>query len=68
MDEYATYFVAGDAQADAVWVHNECYRGRPDGFNDTGELTDFGQVIIREPNKTEAAGSDSFSGSYRFVF
>ena len=34
--------------SDAVWVHNECYRGyRPDGYVDTPEVTAFGQRIIR---------------------
>ena len=48
VDEYSTYFVAGDQLSDAVWVHNECYRGyRPDGYVDTPEVTAFGQRIIR---------------------
>ena len=50
VDEYSTYFVAGDEQADAVWVHNDCYVGRPDGFDDSSRVTDYGQQIIVNPD------------------
>lgn len=48
--EYSTFFVAGTQRADAVWVHNTCYTGRPDGFTDTAVPTDFGQKIIVSPD------------------
>ena len=53
VDEYATYYMAGDVSSDAVWVHNTCYVGRPDGFVDTGRVTDYGQPIIRGPDGRE---------------
>ena len=43
VDEYATYFVAGDAGADAVWVHNSCADRIPDGYRWTRNHTDFDQ-------------------------
>jgi len=46
VDDYSTYFVAGDVKADAVWVHNTCYIGRPDGFRDIGKDPDTGQNRI----------------------
>lgn len=48
VDEYSTYFVAGDAEASPVWVHNRCFDERPPGFvNRSGEQTAFGQPIFR---------------------
>ena len=57
VDEYSTYFVAGDRLSEAVWVHNDCWDRRtgpdgpqPEGFRAvTGPegTTDYGQQIYR---------------------
>ena len=50
VDEYATYFVAGDAGADAVWVHNSCADRIPDGYRWTRNHTDFDQPTFSDGN------------------
>jgi len=57
VDEYSTYFVAGEQLSEAVWVHNDCWDRRtgpdgpqPEGFSRvTGpdRTTDFDQQIYR---------------------
>ncbi len=49
VDEYATYFVAGEPEADAVWVHNRCFGALPDTHVSTGELTAYNQPIYHDP-------------------
>ncbi len=53
VDEYATYFVAGDADAEAVLVHNVCFNTLPDRFKPTGEETKYGQAIYRDTDGNE---------------
>jgi len=51
VDEYSSYFVTDGGDVDAVWVHNDCYNGRPTGFTDTGRVTNFGQKIIEKDGR-----------------
>jgi len=50
VDKYSTYFVAGTDEAEAVWVHNTCYVGRPNGFRDSGTDPVTGQNRIEDEN------------------
>ncbi len=50
VQDYSTYFVAANDEADAVWVHNNCFDELPDGYNPTGKRNDFGQETFEAPN------------------
>jgi hypothetical protein len=48
--DYHTYFAAANDEADAVWVHNSCYRSVPDGYNPIAQKTEYGQDQWKNAN------------------
>ncbi len=48
--DYHTYFVAANDEADAVWVHNSCYRSVPEGYNPIAQKTEYGQNHWKNAN------------------
>mgnify|MGYP000548384290 FL=1 len=55
--DFSTYFVAANEDADAVWVHNNCFTSLPEGFRKSGK-NEHGQDVYEGPGGEKLYKSD----------